>query len=297
MRKIKSRQTISVVQATYNEEANIADCLSSVKDWVDEMIVVDEQSTDRTVEIAKSLGARVYVEPHEQIFHITKNKAINHAQSDWILQIDTDERITKEMRDEILDILSGKSYGYDSWLSPTKRFINKLISIFPEPKKLKKPAAAYWLPRRNFFLGRYLRFTGQYPDPVIRLFQRGQAILPAKDVHEQMEVQGRVGWLTTDLDHLANPTFARYLLREDRYSSLQARFYHEAGMKVTILGSIHHLFVKPFITFVTLYVRYQGFRDGFPGFVFSLYSGLHHAFSYMKLWELIQADRLGSKKA
>lgn len=287
------RQTISIVLATFNEEANIKACLDSVKGWVDEMIIVDEQSTDKTKEIAEKLGAKVYSEPHEQIFHITKNKAINRAKSTWILQLDADERITPEMKKEIIGILEGEYTGYDSWISPVRKSINKIVKIFPEPNILNKPAAAYWLPRKNFFLTRYLKNTGQYPDPVIRLFQKGKAILPAKDVHEQMKVDGVTGWLKTDLDHYATPDFSRYLLRENRYSSLQARFYKEAGLKINFFRTIYFLFFKPLGTFLDLYFRHRGFLDGFPGFVFSLYSGLHHAFSYMKLWELYKNETYG----
>lgn len=287
---INKRQTISVVLATFNEEANIKACLDSVKDWVDEMIIVDENSTDKTKEIAESLGAKVYLEPHEQIFHITKNKAINKAKSIWILQLDADERVTPEMKKEIIGILEGEYFGFDNWISPLRKSVNKIVKIFPEPGKLAKPASAYWLPRKNFFLTRYLKNTGQYPDPVIRLFQKGKAILPAKDVHEQMKVDGIIGWLKTDLDHYATPDFSRYLLRENRYSSLQARLYKEARLKVNFGNTIKFLFLKPTGTFLNLYFRRRGFLDGFPGFVFSLYSGLHHAFSYMKLWELYKNE-------
>jgi glycosyltransferase involved in cell wall biosynthesis len=287
------RQSISVVLATFNEEANIKACLDSVKGWVDEIIIVDEQSTDKTKEIAEGLGARVFSEPHEQIFHITKNKAIAKAKSDWILQLDADERIPQEMKKEILDLLDGKYFGFDCWISPLRTSINKIVKIFPEPKELKKPASAYWLPRKNFFLTRYLKNSGQYPDPVIRLFQKGKATLPAKDVHEQMKVKGVTGWLKSDLDHYATPNFSRYLLRENRYSSLQARFYKEAGVKVNFFNTIRFLFCKPTRTFLTIYIRHRGFLDGFPGLVFSLYSGLHHAFSYMKLWELYKNEEYG----
>ena len=229
-------------------------------------------------------------------FHnITKNKAINKAKSTWILQLDADERITPEMKKEIIGILEGSYFGFDSWISPLRTNVNKLFKIFPEPKPLIAAASAYWLPRKNFFLSRYLKNTGQYPDPVIRLFQRGKAILPAKDVHEQMKVKGVVGWLKSDLDHYATPDFSRYLLHEDRYSSLQARFYKEAGVKINIFNTLKYLFFKPAGTFLNLYIRRRGFLDGFPGFVFSLYSGLHHAFSYMKLWEIYKNEEYGKK--
>lgn len=288
-------QTISVVLATYNEEKNIKDCLESVKNWVDEIIVVDEQSTDDTVKIAKSLGAKVFVEAHEAIFHVTKNKAIRHATSNWILQLDADERVTPQMKKEIQSLLAGEYFGYTSWISPLKAKINRVVKLFPSPTPLDIAASAYWLPRKNYFLNRYLLHTGQYPDPVIRLFQKGKAILPAKDVHEQMKVDGVVGWLVSDLDHYATPNFSRYLLRENRYSALEASHLKKLGIKVNFFNTLNYLFWKPFVTFISLYFRHRGFLDGFPGFVFSLYSGFHHAFSYMKLWELYK-DQTYAKK-
>ncbi len=292
--KNKTRQSISVVLASFNEEKNIAACLESVKGWVDEIIIVDEFSTDKTKEIAESLGAKVFQSPHEQIFHITKNKAIAKAKSDWILQLDADERISAGMKTEIQGILEGTYFGYDCWLSPLKEKINLIFPIFQSPKSLNKAASAYWLPRKNFFLNRYLLHTGQYPDPVIRLFQKGKAILPATDVHEQMLVKGITGWLKSDLDHYATPDFSRYLLRENRYSSLEARFMKERGLKITLLNTFRYLILKPMVTFFTLYIRQRGFLDGFPGFVFSAYSGFHHAFSYMKLWEIYKDENYGT---
>jgi len=287
------RQTISVTLAAYNEEDYISDCLKSVKDWVDEIIVVDGYSQDKTAEIAKSYGAKVIESENNPVFHIQKKKANDMAKSEWVLQMDADERISPEMRDEIIAILEGRKFGYDGWISPLKSKINSIIKIFPEPQKLQDPASAYWLPRKNFFLKRYLKHAGQYPDPVIRLFQRDKAELPAKDVHEQMVVSGVTGWLKSDLDHYATPNFSRYLLRENRYSSLKSVQLFESGVKVNFLNTINYLFIKPFTTFISLYIRYRGFQDGFPGFVFSLYSGFHHAFSYMKLWELYKDKEYG----
>ncbi|MBI2326127.1 glycosyltransferase family 2 protein [Candidatus Collierbacteria bacterium] len=275
---------LTVTLATFNEEANLARCLTAVKDLADEIIVVDGSSTDRTREIAKRFGAKVIKTTNPPVFHINKQKANDLAQGDWILQLDADETVTRQLNKEIKNLLAGKSFGYDSWASPIKRLFGRRIT------PLLVPAAAYYLPRHNYFLGRYLRNAGQYPDPVIRLFQRGKAHLPAKDVHEQMAVAGSIGWLTGELDHFATPDFSRYLMRENRYSSLAAVDLKNSGVEVSILNTINYLFIKPFGTFLSLYFRYRGFMDGFPGFVFSLYSGFHHAFSYMKLWELYQND-------
>lgn len=277
---------LSVSLLAINDEVNIQKCLDSIKSIADEIIVaVDDLTSDRTFEAAKKYTQKVFWVPHLDNFHINKQKANEKATGDWVLQLDADEIVTPELKKEIKDLLAGKSFGYDSWVSPIKRLLGK------KPKPLMAPAAAYYLPRRNFFLGRYLKHAGQYPDPVIRLFQNGKARLPAKDVHEQMGVDGVVGYLKSELDHYATPDFGRYLSRENRYSSLAAGKLREAGIKITIFNTINYSFFKPAMTFFSLYIRYRGFLDGFPGFVFSLYSGFHHAFSYMKLWELYRHDQ------
>lgn len=293
----KTRQTISVTMASYNNEDSIAATLESVKDWVDEIIVVDGTSSDHTATIARKHGAKVLIRENNPIFHVQKEIGNKAAKSDWILQIDTDEVVSPELKKEILGILSGKNFGYDNWLSPLRKSINKVINIFPVPQKLEKPASAYWLPRKNYFLGGTLLHTGQYPDPVIRLFQKGKAYLPAKDVHEQMVVKGSLGWLSADLLHYGTPNFSRYLLRENRYSSLKANQLKDEGVKVNFFNTLNYLFIKPLATFCSLYFRHRGILDGFPGFVFSLYSGLHHAFSYMKLWELYKDNEYEKDKS
>lgn len=290
--KSKYRQSISVTLATYNEEGNIKECLDSVKDWVDEMIVVDGHSQDKTVEIAKKMGAKVLLRENNPIFHIQKQIGNNEAKSDWILQLDADERIPESLKGEIISLLEGKKFGYSGWISPLKKSINHFFKLFEEPKKLTEPAAAYWIPRSNFFLNRYQKHGGQYPDPAIRLFQKDKAYLPAKDVHEFMVVDGVVGWLTSHMDHYATPDFGRYLLRENRYSSISANQLREKNLKITPINTIKYLFFKPVSTFFMIYFRHRGFLDGFAGFVFALFSGLHHAFSYMKLWEIYKKEDL-----
>lgn len=289
------RQTISVTLATFNEEAFLEDCLKSVTDWVDEIIIVDGHSNDKTVEIAKRYNAKVLLRENNPIFHVQKQMANEAATSDWVLQLDADERVPENLKKEIVLLLENKSFGVDTWMSPTKKFLNKLLPIFRLPVKLQKPASAYWLTRTNFFLGKYLKNTGQYPDPVIRLFQKNKAYLPAKNVHEQMVVSGQTGWLTSDLLHYATPTFDRYLLREDRYSSLTAKELKDQKLKINIFNTINYLLLKPISTFIRLFIRYRGFLDGFPGFIFSVYSGLHFAFAYMKLWELYKKEDLALK--
>jgi len=270
--------TLSIALATYNEQDNIVDCLKSLKGIATEVIVVDGSSTDQTRQLAKKHKAKVYKTTNKPIFHINKNLAIKKCKGDWILQLDADERLTQELKEEIAQVLSGSYFGYTDWRSSKKY-------------QADTPPVAYWLKRRNYFLGHYFTKSGQYPDPVIRLFKRGFATLPAKSVHEQMKVNGPLAWLKSDLDHFATPTFSRYIQRENRYSSLTAQELKDGGVTINPFSFINYIFLKPLSTFLAIYLRHKGFQDGFSGFVFALFSGLHHALSYIKLWELKSSKR------
>lgn len=270
--------TLSIALATYNEQDNIVDCLKSLKGIATEVIVVDGSSTDQTRQLAKKHKAKVYKTTNKPIFHINKNLAIKKCKGDWILQLDADERLTQELKEEIAQVLSGSYFGYTDWRSSQKY-------------QADTPPVAYWLKRRNYFLGHYFTKSGQYPDPVIRLFRRGFATLPAKSVHEQMKVNGPLAWLKSDLDHFATPTFSRYIQRENRYSSLTAQELKDGGVTINPFSFINFIFIKPLSTFLAIYLRHKGFQDGFSGFVFALFSGLHHALSYIKLWELKSSKR------
>lgn len=270
--------TLSIALATYNEQDNIVDCLKSLKGIATEVVVVDGSSTDQTRQLAKKHKAKVYKTTNKPIFHINKNLAIKKCKGDWILQLDADERLTPELKEEIAQVLSGSYFGYTDWRSSQKY-------------QADTPPVAYWLKRRNYFLGHYFTKSGQYPDPVIRLFKRGFATLPAKSVHEQMKVNGPLAWLKSDLDHFATPTFSRYIQRENRYSSLTAQELKDGGVTINPFSFINFIFIKPLSTFLAIYLRHKGFQDGFSGFVFALFSGLHHALSYIKLWELKSSKR------
>ncbi len=261
----QSSPQLSIALAVYNEEANLAECLKSVQDLASEIVVVDGSSTDRTVAIAQSFGAKVINESNRTNFHINKQLAIDACSANWILQLDADERVSSMLADEI----------------------KKIISADPSTM-----ADAYYLKRRNYFLGRWMNKGGMYPDPVIRLFKKGKAKLPQASVHELMEVTGTTAWLSNDLLHIADPVFTRYLLRSNRYTTLQA----ETWLKVGKLGTdtwtiIQYVLLLPAWRFLSIYFRHKGFMDGFPGFVFAWYSGLHLATSYIKYWEKKQSGQ------
>lgn len=257
--KSKHKHSLSIVYATFNEEAMIEKSLKSIAHLADELIVVDGTSSDKTPEIAKKYGARVITTTNKPIFHINKQMAMDEAKGEWILQMDADEVVDAEMAKDI------------------ERIINE------DPETLP---AAYWLKRRNWFLGKFLTKGGQYPDPVIRFYKHGKAFLPMKSVHEQMEVDGEVGWLKGHLLHYSSPTFADYLMKSNRYTTLTAMEWEKHGEQLSSKNTFTYLFWKPFQTFFLIYLRHKGILDGFAGFAFSLFSALHYPLAYIKFWEM-----------
>jgi len=256
-----TKPKLSVVLATYNEEKNLTDCLKSVKSLADEIIVVDGSSHDKTRQIAKKLGAQVFKVKNVPIFHKNKQIAVDKAKGKWILQLDADERLSPQLRQEIKAVISQK----------------------------KPQFAGYYLPRKNWFLTRFLTKGGQYPDHIIRLFLNGKGKFPCKTVHEQITITGSVGYLTHDLIHLSDTSFARYIKRFNRYTSLDAADLHRQKIKPGCCLAFQYILIKPLVWFFSTYFRHKGFVDGLPGFTFSLMSSLRFPIIYFKLWELTHA--------
>lgn len=250
---------ISVAIATYNEEANISKCLKSVCDWVDEIIVVDGSSADKTVDFAKKFNAKIIITDNPSIFHLNKQKALDACNAPWILQLDADEIVTGALKDEILYAIN---------LQPADN-ISKQIN-------------GYWIPRKNYFLGRFLTKGGQYPDYSLRLYKKGKGRLPCKSVHEQAEVEGKVEYLKNPLLHYPYPDFAHYLEHFGRYTDIFADELGKQKLKINLWQSLNYLFVKPVWWFLKTYLRHKGFMDGYAGFVFSFFSALRFPVAYIK---------------
>ena len=261
---------LSLCIATFNEEKNIHYPLDSAIDLVDEVVIVDGGSTDRTVEVAKSYGkkVKVFAEKFEPMFHKNKQKAIESARGKWILQLDADEEINPELKKEIKNIIS---VGNDHRVVPNKG----------EHGSSPLQYVAYNIPRKNWFLTRFLMKGGQYPDYTIRLYRNGYARFPCKDVHENVEIKEEVGYLKNPLLHYADPDFSRYLMRWDRYTTLEV----ERMSKDVKLNFFSYFFWKPKVTFFMMYFRHKGFMDGFPGFVFALFSSIRFWVIYVKWWQ------------
>lgn len=245
--------TLSIVLATFNEEKNLPECLESIKELADEIVLVDGSSTDNTVAIAKEYGAKVIVTDNPPIFHVNKQKAIDHATKEWILQLDADERVNRALAEEIKEAIHNKSGTF-----------------------------GYWIPRKNWFLGRFLMKGGQYPDYTLRLYKRGRGHLPQKSVHEQAVVEGKVGYLKHPLMHFADDSFRRYMMRWGRYTDLIATELQNKKIGYNLIMAIKYLFVLPLWWFLLTYIRHKGFMDSWQGFVFSFFSSLRFPVSYIK---------------
>ena len=253
---------LSVVIITHNEEANIGRTLASVQplvaDGKGEIIVVDSGSTDRTVEIAKSHGARVFIEDWKG-FAAQKNSAIDKAKGDWILSLDADEELSDGLTKEVEEICHGPAEdGFGS-------------------------EDGYWLKRQNHFLGRALRHGGFWPDPKLRMFRRGMGRVETRPVHETFQVTGRLGTLYDPLIHHSYPTLADYIDHMNRYSSLGAEMAAAKGHQGF---SLFNIIIRPWATFTYNYIFRLGFLDGREGLLLHLYHAVYVSWKYAKAWEL-----------
>jgi glycosyltransferase involved in cell wall biosynthesis len=244
--------SLSVVIITLNEEANLARALASVA-WADEIVVVDSGSTDRTREVAESFRAKFYAESWKG-FAAQKNSALAKASGEWILSLDADEEVEPALGDEIRTVLGS---------SPS--------------------VAGFWIPRKNFFLGRWIRHGGYYPDRKLRLFRRGTAAFEDRLVHEDVRLNGASSSLKNNLLHHAYPTLNDYLEHMNRYSSLGAEMAvakHPRGF------SFVDIVVRPKLTFFYNYFLRLGFLDGQEGLLLHLYHAGYVSWKYAKAWEL-----------
>jgi glycosyltransferase involved in cell wall biosynthesis len=257
LRCILPRVTLSVVLITWNEEGNLPRTLESVmplvRDGRGEIIVVDSGSTDRTVEIAQAFGAKVFVEAWKG-FAEQKNSAMDKASMDWVLQLDADERLETELAGEMKVNLN-----------------------------LGSEMNGFWIPRKNFFLGRWMRHGGFYPDPKLRLIRRGAGRFEEYGAHPTMRVNGPTGRLSHALLHNAYPTLRGYIDHMNSYSSMGAEVAVAKGHR---RFSCTNVVTRPLLTFVYNYFIRLGFLDGREGLLLHLYHSVYVSWKYAKAWEL-----------
>ncbi len=247
---------LSVIIPTFNEETHIEAALRSVA-WADERIVVDSGSTDRTVDLAEQEGATVLYHEYENPA-AQKNWAIPQATYDVILLLDADERVTPKLQQEIRAIL--------------EKGMNK---------------AAYWIPRKSFFMGRWIRYSGWQNDAVIRLIKKAECRYPDVQVHEEIETSGEVGRLKHPLEHYTYRGLSDYLNKIDRYTTWGAQDRFPRTGKITL----YHLALKPKFRFIRSYLLKGGILDGKAGFVIACLSAYTVFLRSLKIWRMQEEEK------
>ena len=239
---------LSVIVIVRNEQASIRRCLESVK-WVDEIIVLDSGSTDATVSICREFTAHVH-QTDWPGFGPQKNRALDHASGDWVLSLDADEWVTPVSRDEIAGAVA-------------------------RPQDV----AAFRLPRRSSFCGRFMRHSGWWPDHVVRLFRRGAARFSDDAVHERVIVDGKTGTLREPLMHETFVDLDELLAKMNNYSTLSAHDMHRAGKRSGLFKAV----ARAIWAFVRTYFLRGGFLDGREGFMLAVATAEGTYYRHVKL--------------
>jgi glycosyltransferase involved in cell wall biosynthesis len=243
--------SLSVTVITKNEAENIEACLRSVP-FADQVLVLDSGSTDNTVQIAQALGAEVSVSLDWQGFGVQKNRALALANSDWVLSLDADERLSPELQEEIRTVLEAPAFD------------------------------AYSFPRLSSYCGQYMHHSGWYPDRVTRLFRRQSAQFSDDLVHEKIVTSSTVGELESNLLHESYRSFEAVLDKANRYSSAGAQSLLKKGRKASLRTALGH---GLWAFFRTYFLR-LGFLDGRMGFVLAISIAESTYYRYLKLWLL-----------
>ncbi|MEF3280989.1 MAG: glycosyltransferase family 2 protein [Elusimicrobiota bacterium] len=255
---IKRKEKISAVLIVRNEEKNIKDCLESIK-WVDEIIVVDQSSTDKTVEIAKNYTDKIYITEPKGICEPDRNFAIQMASNSWILLIDADLRITDELRKEILLSLSSDK-------------------------------EVFYLPAKNYFIGKWIRGCGWWPGYMPRLFIKGK-IKFSPNIHEEGEIfTKKIGYLKNPIIHYSYDSIGSWISKFDRYTSKYAEEYLAKYKTPNFFLSVKELVIRPIYFFILKYFFKKGFLDGWRGFFISVSSAITVFMSYIKFLELTEKN-------
>ena len=241
---------ITATVITLNEEHNIAEALQSLS-WADEIIVVDSESTDRTVELARRSTDRVFIRPWPG-YSAQKNFAADEAANDWIFSLDADERVSPELADQI----------------------KKLKLGIPGP-------AAFAMPRLTSYLGRWIKHSGWHPDYKVRLYDRKRASWQGDYVHEALEVDGQVERIKGNILHYTVRDASEHHLRMDRYTTLAAMQMVSRGKHVSVAS----LLLSPAVVFLRSYILKLGFLDGTPGLAIARFAAHYEFLKHLKVWE------------
>ncbi len=248
---------ISAVLSVRNEEKNIEKCLKSVL-FADEIVVVDNSSTDKTAEIAKKYTKKVFEQKNNPLeVDLQKNFGFEKASSEWILSIDADEEVSPELEEEIESIINNKS-----------SIINNVNG--------------YWIPRKNIIFGKFIEHTGWYPDPQLRLFKKGKGKFVKAHVHEPIKLEGESSYLKEHLIHNHYQTISEFLKKTvNLYAPNEAQEYINKGYEFSYFDAIRF----PLNEFLSRFFSRKGYKDGFHGLMLSLLMAFYHFLIFAFIWE------------
>jgi glycosyltransferase involved in cell wall biosynthesis len=251
----KLNNKLSAVVVARNEEEKILDCLTSLK-FADETVVVANDSTDATLKISKSAGAKIYLLEGGD-FSSRKNFAFSKTVGKWIFSLDADERASNELKQEILEILKNNTVNY----------------------------SAYAIPRINVIMGKEFKHSGQYPDYVVRLFNKNKFVRWEGKLHEQPKIVGKLGYLKTHIIHIKHDNLSDMVEKTNKWSLVEAKLMMEAGHpKMNIVRFLSAILRE----FYLRGIKQKSYLDGTEGVLYALYQVFSKFLSYAKLWELQQ---------
>jgi glycosyltransferase involved in cell wall biosynthesis len=287
---------LSVVLITHNEESNLGRTLESVRplvrDGQGEVVVVDSGSTDRTLDIAKSFGAKIFVELWKG-YAGQKNSAIEKASGDWILSLDADEELSRQLQEALaitlesldrMDAVRRQRDAHPFIAEDAQAELENWVGV-----KGGQELCGIWIARKNEFLGQWIEHGGFWPDPKLRLFRRGRGRFEDRAVHETVVVNGPTGRLKQGaILHHCYPTLSDYIEHMNRYSSLGAEMVVADGRTGF---SVINIAVRPLLTFVYNYFFRLGFLDGRKGLLLHIYHAVYVSWKYAKVWELVHVRK------
>lgn len=252
---------VSVAIVTKDEEKNIGDALESVKDFED-IVVLDTYSNDATVEICRRYPVRLYQHAW-QGYARQKQMAVDYAEKDWVLILDADERVTPELKEEIIRLFMAH-----------------------RSRITEHDYCGFYVPRKNFFLGRWIRHSGWWPDYTLRLFRKDLSYIEQREVHEKVIVKGPVDYMKNPLEHYTYRTISDYIKKMEGYSTLSAKEILSKNPQPSSLSLAVKMLVSPVFTFLKMLFIKQGFRDGIHGLMLAVLYSFYTFLKYAKAWEM-----------
>jgi len=248
---------VSLCIIAWNESDNLPRCFENIGSAVDEILLLDTGSTDSTIPVAESLGAEVFPYDWDENFSNARNTLMKRAKNDWVLWIDGDEYFPPELVAEIGQAV--QSYSDN---------------------------VGYFIPRKNYYFGKWLRYGKNYPDYQLKLFRKSKASGYKKRIHEKIILNGKTGYLKYACEHHPYPTIDSYFKKFHKYTSLEAKNLSDSGEQISLINSIKWLIIKPIIRFTRRFILYGGFRNGLPGLFASFFDCAGYVVRYIKLWEM-----------